>query len=361
MPTLFDPIRLGEYELKNRIFMAPLTRGRTGSEGVPTQMVAKYYAERAEAGLLITEATAINANGRGWRNAPGIYSDEQVAGWRGVADAVHARGGRIFMQIWHMGRTVLPGYANGERPIAPSEVKAEGGMLDQDGNRQSFAMPRAITIPEIKETVAEFARAAKRAVEAGFDGVELHGANNFLVDSFLRDGTNQRKDEYGGRVENRARFLIEVVEAVTGAIGAGKVGVRLSPTNSYFGISDSQPEVTFPRVAAMLNRFNLAYLHILESKPEGDIAPVADLIRTAYNGTFIRNGGYDRQSGCDAITTGEADAVAFGVPFIANPDLVDRYRHSLPLAQSDPETYYTPGRVGYADYPAYQPQTRSVA
>ncbi|MEE8295444.1 MAG: alkene reductase, partial [Sphingomonadales bacterium] len=228
MPTLFDPITLGEYELKNRIFMAPLTRGRTGSEGVPTRMVAEYYAERAEAGLLITEATAINANGRGWRNAPGIYSQEQIAGWRDVADAVHARDGRIFMQIWHMGRTVLPGYANGERPIAPSEVKAEGGMLEQDGTRGSFVTPRALTIPEIKSTVSEFALAAKRAVEAGFDGVELHAANNFLVDSFLRDGTNRRKDEYGGPIENRARFLIEVLEAVTGAIGAGKVGVRLS-------------------------------------------------------------------------------------------------------------------------------------
>ena len=208
---------------------------------------------------------------------------------------------------------------------------------------------------------ADFARAANRAIEAGFDGVEIHGANNFLVDSFLRDGTNRSTDEYGGPIENRARFLIEVVEAVTDAIGSGRVGVRLSPTNSYFGINDSQPDITFPRVAAMLSRFNLAYLHILESKPEGGKAPVAPLIRAAYNGTFIKNGGYDRQSGCDAITTGEADAVAFGIPFIANPDLVDRYRLSLPLAQSDPETYYTPGRRGYADYPAYQLQTRSAA
>ena len=361
MPTLFDPITLGDYKLKNRIFMAPLTRGRTGAEGVPTRMVTDYYADRAAAGLLITEATAITAKSRGWRNAPGIYSKEQMAGWRDVADAVHARDGRIFMQIWHMGRTVLPGYANGERPVAPSEVQAEGGMLEQDGTRGSFVMPRALTIPEIKSTVADFALAAKRAVEAGLDGIEIHAANNFLVDTFLRDGTNRRTDEYGGPVENRARFLIEVIEAVTDAIGSGRVGVRLSPTNSYFGISDSQPDITFPRVAAMLNRFDLAYLHILEPETADGIAPVAPLIRAVYHGTLIRNGGYDQHSGGEALKSGEAEAIAFGVPFIANPDLVDRYRLSLPLAQSDPETYYTPGRVGYADYPAYQPQIRSAA
>ncbi len=359
MPSLFDPITLGEYEMKKRIFMAPLTRGRSGPQGVPDRMVAEYYAQRTDAGLLIAEATAINPQGHGWRNAPGIYTEEQVAGWRGVADAVHARGGRIFMQIWHMGRTVLPEYANGESPVAPSEVKADGGMLGKDGNRRPFVMPRAITIPEIKRTVADFAEAAERAIEAGFDGVEIHAANNFLVDSFLRDGTNRREDEYGGPIENRARFLIEVVEAITGVIGAGKVGVRLSPTNSYFGISDSEPHVTFPSVAAMLNDFDLAYLHILELIPgsgqpsASDMAPVSHLIRAAYKGTLVKNGGYDRQSGNDALDTSEADAIAFGVPFIANPDLVERYRFGLPLTNSDPETYYTPGRQGYTDYLTY--------
>ena len=353
MTNLFDPIRVGRLTLPNRIIMAPLTRGRTGAEGVPSKLVAEYYAQRAEAGLLISEATAINAQGRGWRNAPGIYNDAQVAGWRGVAEAVHARGGRIFMQIWHMGRTVLPEYANGDRPVAPSEVKADGGMLDQDGNRRQFVMPRAITIPEIKGTVAGFARAAERAVEAGMDGVEIHGANNFLVDSFLRDGTNRRKDEYGGPIENRARFLIEVVDAVSHAIGIDRVSVRLSPTNSYFGISDFEPHVTFPGVAALLNRFNLAYLDILESKPENGIAPVAPLIRDAYKGTLIKNGGYDQRSGSDALAAGEADAIAFGTPFIANPDLVDRFRHRLPLDAPDPNTFYTPGAAGYTDYPAY--------
>ncbi len=359
MPTLFDPITLGDYELKNRIFMAPLTRGRSDPQGVPGRMVAEYYAQRAEAGLLITEATAINAQGHGWRNAPGIYTEEQVRGWRLVADAVHARGGRIFMQLWHMGRCVLPEYANSERPIAPSEIKADGGLQGKDGNRRPFVMPRAITIPEIKQTVADFARAADRAIEAGFDGVEIHAANNFLVDAFLRDGTNRREDEYGGPIENRAGFLIEVIAVITGAIGAGKVGVRVSPTNNVFGISDSQPHVTFPSVAAMLNGFDIAYLHILEPKPASghamatDIAPVSHLLRAAYKGTLINNGGYDRQSASDSLDAGEADAIAFGVPFIANPDLVERYRYGLPLTDSDPETYYTPGRRGYADYPTY--------
>ncbi len=357
MPTLFDPLRIGEYELKNRIFMAPLTRGRTGSEGVPNPMVAEYYTQRAEAGLVITEATAINAQGHGWRNAPGIYTEEQIDGWRGVTNAVHARGGRIFMQIWHMGRTVLPEYVNGERPVAPSEIMADGGLPGKDGQHQPFVMPRAITIPEIKKTVADFARAAEYAVEAGIDGVEIHAANNFLVDSFLRDGTNRRNDEYGGIVENRARFLIEIVEAVIGAIGTGKVGVRLSPTNSYFGISDSAPHITFPRVAALLNGYDLAYLHILEQIPErgqhqeSTEVPVSSLMGAAYKGILIRNGGYDKWSASDALDAGEADAIAFGIPFIANPDLVERYRYNLPLTDSDPETYYTPGKRGYTDYP----------
>ena len=254
------------------------------------------------------------------------------------------------MQIWHMGRTVLPEYANGERPVAPSKVKADGEIRGRDGRKRPFVTPRAMTIPEIKETVADFARAAERAVEAGVDGIEIHGANNFLIDSFLRDGTNRREDEYGGPVENRNRFLIEVVAAVTGAIGAGKVGVRLSPTNSYFGITDSKPDITFPGAAAMLNDFDLAYLHVLESKPAGDMAPVSHLIRAAYKGTLIKNGGYDHHSGNEALDAGEADAIAFGVPFIANPDLVERYRYGLPLTDSDPETYYTPGWRGYTDY-----------
>ncbi len=351
MTILFDPIRIGGLNLPNRIIMAPLTRGRTGAAGVPDPLVAEYYAQRADAGLLITEATAINAQGRGWRNAPGIYTDEQIAGWRAVADAVHARGGHIFMQIWHMGRTVLPKYANGERPVAPSEIKADGGMLDQDGNRRPFVIPRAITISEIKRTVADFAKAAERAVDAGLDGVEIHAANNFLVDSFLRDGTNRRKDDYGGSIENRARFLIETIEAVSRVIGANRVGVRLSPTNSYFGISDSQPHVTFPGVALLLNRFDLAYLHILESKPEGGLAPVSPLIRAAYKGTLIQNGGYNFESGNEAIDADAADAIAFGTLFIANPDLVTRFRRRLPLAAPDPETFYTPGAAGYIDYP----------
>jgi len=362
MTTLFDPITLGDYELKNRIFMAPLTRGRSGLDGIPCPLVADYYAQRAAAGLLIAEATAISAQGHGWRNSPGIYSPAQSSGWRQVTDAVHASGGHIFLQIWHMGRTVLPVYVNGERPVAPSEVQAEGGMLDKGGKRRSFVMPRALSIAEIKKIVADFARAAELAIKAGLDGIEIHGANNFLVDSFLRDGTNRRNDEYGGSIGNRARLLVEVLEAGTNAIGAGKVGLRLSPTNSYFGISDSAPHVTFPRVATMLNDFDLAYLHILEQIPSimdapvNKVEPVSDLIRAVYKGNLIRNGGYDARSGNEALAKGEADAIAFGVPFIANPDLVGRFRQGLNLTESDPDTYYTPGRRGYTDYPTYLAQ-----
>ena len=339
MMNLFDPITLGELELKNRVFMAPLTRGRSGRDGIPGPLVAEYYAQRADAGLLIAEATAISAQGHGWRNSPGIYNEAQISGWRQVTDAVHARGGHIFLQIWHMGRTVLPQYLGGQAPVAPSRVKAEGGMLDKGGKRHSFVMPRSLSIPEIKTIVADFARAAEHAIKAGFDGIEIHGANNFLVDSFLRDSTNRRNDKYGGTIENRARFLMEVLEAVTGAIGAGKVGLRLSPTNSFFGISDSAPHVTFPKVATMF-----------------EIAPVSGLIRAAYKGNLIRNGGYDARSGNQAIARDEADAIAFGVPFIANPDLVDRFRQGLNLTESDPDTYYTPGRRGYTDYPTYLAQ-----
>ena len=359
MPTLLDPITLGDYQLKNRIFMAPLTRGRSGSKGVPSKMVADYYAQRADAGLLIAEATAVNSQGHGWRNAPAIYTDDQVAGWRRVTDAVHANGGRIFVQIWHMGWTVLPEFANGRRPVAPSEVKAEGGLRGKDGQRRDFVTPRAMTFTEIEDTIADFVRAAEGAIEAGFDGVEIHAANGFLLDSFLRDGTNLRQDRYGGSVENRARILIEVVEAVTRAIGSGKVGVRFSPTHDVFGVDDSEPSVTFPRIAVMLDRFDLAYLHILEAKPSSgspfatDIAPVAARIRDAYGGVLIMNGGYSFDSANDALDAGEADAIAFGVHFIANPDLVDRFRRGLPLSQPDPDTYYTPGRRGYSDYQPY--------
>ena len=359
MTGLFDPIRIGRLTLPNRIIMAPLTRGRTGAAGVPGSLVAEYYAQRAAAGLLITEATAVNREGDGWPGAPGFYTDAQAFGWRRVADAVHAAGGRIFVQLWHMGRAVLAQDLDGARPLAPSEIAATGEHRGKDGIRRPFAVPRAMTQGDIDRTVADFTRAAERAMEAGLDGVEVHAANSFLIDTFLRDGTNQRIDAYGGTPENRARFLLEIVKAVSRKIGADRVGVRISPTNAVYGITDSAPETTFPTAARMLNRFGLAYLHVLEPEPRSghpmatNLKQAAPLIRAAFDGPLIFNGGYDLNRAEAAISANAADAIAFGTPFIANPDLVDRFRHRLPLAAPDPDTFYTPGAAGYTDYPAH--------
>ena len=329
--------------------MAPLTRGRTGATGVPGALVAEYYVQRATAGLLITEATAVNREGDGWPGAPGIYTDAQVEGWRAVAHAVHAAGGRIFVQVWHMGRAVLSRDLDGAQPLGPSEVVATSELRGKDGVSSPFDVPRAMTREDIDRTVAAFTRAAERAVEAGLDGVEIHAANSFLIDTFLRDGTNQRNDAYGGGPENRARFLFEIVDAVSRAIGADRVGVRFSPTNAVYGISDSAPKTTFPTAARMLNRFNLAYLHILEADPDSghpmatNLTPTAPLIREVFDGPLILNGGYDRNRADAMISTGAGDAVAFGTLFVANPDLVNRFNHHLPLAAPDPGTFYTPG------------------
>ena len=359
MTTLFDPITLGDYTLKNRVIMAPMTRGRSGQSGVPTDVVAEYYAQRAEAGLIVTEATAISAQGDGWPGAPGLYTQAQIDGWRKVADAVHAKGGRIFAQIWHMGRGVLPDYADGAQPVSASPIRATGEIIGKDGQPTEFAIPRALTLEEIPQIVADFVQAARNAVAAGLDGVEIHAANNFLLDSFLRDGTNTRTDAYGGSMENRARLLIEVTEAVVNAIGAGRVGVRFSPTAQPFGIKDSAPSETFATAARLLNRFGLAYLHLLEM-PTGvehmmasDQPNAAPAIRAAYEGTLILNGGYDQPRAQATLDAGEAEAVAFGYPFIANPDLVTRMHHGFPLADADPATFYTPDAEGYTTYPAY--------
>lgn len=359
MNSLFEPLRVGRLTLPNRIIMAPLTRGRTGSAGIPGALVAEYYAQRASAGLLIAEATAVNREGDGWPGAPGLYTDAQEAGWRQVADAVHEANGRIFVQLWHMGRAVLEDDLGGVRPLAPSEVAASGEHRGKSGVKKPFSVPRPMTRADISRTVDDFVRSAERAVAAGLDGVEIHAANNFLIDSFLRDGTNLRTDSYGGSVENRARFLIEVVDRVSRAIGPDRVGVRLSPTNAVFGISDSAPDNTFPTVARMLNRFGLAYLHVVEAEPGSghplatDLEPTAPLIRTAFDGPLIINGGYDRERAIATIGGGDADAVAFGTPFISNPDLVERLRYRIPLADADPDTFYTADAVGYTDYPAH--------
>ena len=355
--NLFDPIQVGDYRLNNRIFMAPMTRARAGASGVPNEMMATYYAQRASAGLIISEATAVSPRGDGWPGAPGIYTDAQQAGWASVADAVHDRGGRIFLQIWHMGRAVLSESIGGQRALAPSEIAAEGELPNSEGIPTAFDTPEAMSVDQIDEAIAEFASAARRAIDAGLDGVELHAANNFLIDAFLRDGTNKRDDDYGGTLQNRSRFLLEVVDAVVAEIGAGKVGVRFSPTNAVFGISDSNPEAIFSFAARQLSKRELAYLHVLEpaldsgSPMVAGLPSVAPALRDAYDGFMILNGSLTQKTGADVVETGRADAVAFGVPFIANPDLAERFANGIALSEPKPETFYSGGADGYIDYP----------
>jgi len=336
--------------------MAPMTRARTGSKGIPNDLVATYYAQRASAGLIISEATAVHPRGDGWPGAPGIYTDEQQAGWATVADAVHAEGGRIFMQIWHMGRAVLSESIQGQKALAPSPIAADGELPNSDGIPTAFETPEVMSVAQINEAVSAFAIAARRAVDAGLDGVEIHAANNFLIDAFLRDGTNQRDDAYGGSVENRSRFLLEVVDAIVAEIGAGKVGVRFSPTNAVFGISDTDPEAIFTYAARKLSKRKLAYLHVLEPALDSGstmavgLAPVAPALRKAYDGLMILNGSLTHETGQSALISGAADAVAYGVPYISNPDLVERLRSHIPLTEANPETFYGGGSEGYVDY-----------
>jgi N-ethylmaleimide reductase len=348
-PNLLTSVQLGPYELRNRMVMAPMTRNRAGEGNVATPLMATYYAQRASAGLLITEGTQVSAQAVGYPKTPGIHTDAQVEGWRRVTDAVHERGGRIFAQLWHVGRISHPSFQpGGALPVAPSAVVPAGVAYTASG-KQPFVAPRALEIHEIPGVVRQFEEGARRALEAGFDGVELHGANGYLIDQFLRDGTNQRTDAYGGPVQNRARFLLEVTEAVTGVWGADRVGVRLSPTSSYNDMSDSNPADTFSYVAEALNWFGPAYIHVIE--PLGTTPPVAALMRERSRSTFILNGGYDLATGNVAIVSGAADLVSFGTLFLANPDLPERFAEGAPLNAPDPATFYFGTEAGYTDYP----------
>ncbi|MCB1620429.1 MAG: alkene reductase [Thiothrix sp.] len=345
---LLSPTRLGPLSLSNHMVMAPLTRSRAGKDDVPTALMAEYYVQRASAGLIITEASQISPQGKGYPRTPGNFSAEQVEGWKLVTDAVHAGGGRIFLQLWHVGRlshsSIQPG---GGLPVAPSPIAAEGTIFTETGLKE-LETPREISIEEIPGIVADYRRAAEHARLAGFDGVEIHGANGYLIDQFLRDGSNQRTDAYGGPVENRARFLKEVVEAVIPAIGADRVGVRLSPVFDGFSMSDSNPTETFGYIAGMLSGYGLAYLHgaQLGSAPF-DYAG----FKHRFGGTYIANGGYDAARAEAALRDGTADLVAFGSSFLANPDLVERFRRGAALNQPDPKTFYQGEERGYTDYP----------
>lgn len=358
--NLFQPVQVGPYTRPNRIVMAPLTRGRAGKDRIPNALMVKYYTQRTSAGLIISEATQISEQAAGWAETPGIHTDEQVKGWQAITEAVHAEGGRIFLQLWHTGRASHPDFQpGGALPVSASAVRPAGVIHTPQG-KKPHVTPRALELDEIPGVVQQYAEAAHRAQEAGFDGVEIHAANGYLIDQFLRDGVNQRTDAYGGSVENRARLLLEVTEAVVRIWSPERVGVRLSPTNPVNDMRDSNPIATFTYAAEALNPFGLAYLHVLEALQGHPLAVegqrVAPHMRARFNGTFMINGGYDAVTGEAAIANNEADLVAYGVPFIANPDLPERFRQGAFLNEADPSTFYTPGPRGYIDYPTLELQ-----
>lgn len=351
--ALFSPLKLGALTLPNRILMAPLTRCRAEDGHVPGPLMAEYYAQRASAGLIIAEATmAMAGNSAFWRE-PGIYSPAQVDGWKRVTDAVHAKGGRIALQIWHGGRACHPLLNDGATPVAPSPIAIEGdGVMTPEG-KQPYVTPRELRDEEIPGVVEGFASAARNAKAAGFDMIELHGANGYLLDEFLRDGSNRRGGAYGGPIENRARLMFEVLAASIAVWGADRVGLRISPLNSYNSMKDSDPVGLTTWLAKELNRFGLAYLHVMRSDfyqaQSGDVMTPA---RAGFKGALIGNMGYDANEADAAIRDGKLDAVAFGAAFLANPDLPARIKADAPLNAPKPETFYTPGPEGYSDYPA---------
>lgn len=353
MSDLFSPVKLGSIAMSNRIVMAPLTRNRSNMEGVPQEINVTYYEQRASAGLIITEATPISPMGHGYPLLPGIYTDAQVAGWKKLTDAVHAKGGKIVIQLWHVGRISHPSLLNGATPVAPSAVKPAGKAFTYNG-LVDYVEPRALDASELPGIVADYVHATQCAIKAGFDGVEIHSANGYLLDQFLRDGSNKRTDNYGGSIENRARLLMEVTQAVVAVAGSNKVGVRLSPVNPFNDMKDSNPQAVFNYVTEQLNQFNLAYLHVVEGGIHGGgIADPFDFsaMRKLCKSPYMANLSYDKARGNAAIASGHADAVAYGVPFISNPDLVERFRQDAPLNEADSKSFYGGSEKGYTDYP----------
>jgi 2,4-dienoyl-CoA reductase-like NADH-dependent reductase (Old Yellow Enzyme family) len=356
MTSLFEPVRLGAILAPNRVLMAPLTRGRASREHTPTPLMSTYYGQRASAGLIISEATGVSRQGLGWPYAPGLWSLEQVEAWRPIVAAVHDAGGRIFAQLWHMGRIVHPSFLGGEAPVSASATRAPGVAHTYEG-RQPYAEARPLQLDEFPGLLDDYRRAARNAMTAGFDGVQLHAANGYLIDQFLRDNTNFREDRYGGPVENRIRLLVEAATAIAAEVGADRAAVRLSPNGVSQGANDSDPEPLFVAAAAALSGLGLAFLELREPGFQGtfgtaDVAPLAPAIRRAFSGPLVLNSDYDGTTAQAALDEGLADAVAFGRPFIANPDLPHRLRAGLPLAVADPKTWYSQGPEGYVDYPA---------
>jgi N-ethylmaleimide reductase len=355
MTTLFDPIRIGEVDLANRIVMAPLTRDRAAPGQVPSELAVEYYRQRASAGLIISEASQVSPEGQGYLDTPGIYSAEQVAGWRRVTDAVHAEGGRIVVQLWHVGRiSHVSLQPNGQMPVSSTARRAEAKTFTRDGFVPVSA-PRALRTDEIPAVVASYRDAARNAMDAGFDGVEVHGANGYLIDQFLRDSINDRTDEYGGPIANRVRLLVEVMQAVVGAIGGARTGLRLSPvTPSNDAGQDSDPQALFEHALGELAPLRLAFVEVVEGQTAGarDYAPFDyAALRRRFAGAWMVNNGYQRQMAMGAVASGAADLVSFGRPFIGNPDLVRRLRENAPQNALDPGTLYGGGARGYIDYP----------
>ncbi|MBP2081332.1 MULTISPECIES: alkene reductase [Pseudomonas] len=347
MTTLFDPITLGDLQLPNRIIMAPLTRCRADEGRVPNALMAEYYVQRASAGLILSEATSVTAMGVGYPDTPGIWNDEQVRGWNNVTKAVHAAGGRIFLQLWHVGRISHPSYLNGELPVAPSAIQPKG-HVSLVRPLSDYPTPRALETEEINDIVEAYRSGAENAKAAGFDGVEIHGANGYLLDQFLQSSTNQRTDLYGGSLENRARLLLEVTDAAIEVWGANRVGVHLAPRADAHDMGDAHRAETFTYVARELGKRGIAFICSREREADDSIGP---LIKEAFGGPYIVNERFDKASANAALASGKADAVAFGVPLIANPDLPARLAADAPLNEARPETFYGKGPVGYIDYP----------
>ena len=360
MATLFDSYTLGTIPLANRIVMAPLTRNRAAAGFVPGPFAADYYAQRATAGLLIAEATQVSQQGQGYQDTPGIYTDAQVEGWRVVTDRVHAAGGKIFLQLWHVGRiSHVDLQPNGGAPVAPSAIRAEAKTFV--GNAfVDTSTPRALELDEMPGIVEDFRRAAANAIRAGFDGVEVHGAHGYLLDQFAKDGANRRTDAYGGSIENRARLMLEVTKAVVAEVGADRTGIRISPVSPASGVSDSNPQPLFDYIVDALSALDLVYLHVIEGATGGDrdFAPFDYAsLRRRFANTYMANNGYTLELATKAVESNTADLIAFGQPYIANPDLVERFKQHAPLNTIDQDTLYGGGAKGYTDYPTLAEQT----